>query len=155
MGGQTQLEAAKFIGISKSNITRWKNGARADPDFVVKVARAYGANVLEALVEAEFITEKEAQLREVAPTLDLEDISADALLDELQRRVDRFNFIKNLEITDEPDMTLEEAVDELEERRSMRPTPSVSPTSYSDDIPEDAVAYHDDEMGGTPDDFEP
>ncbi|MEJ4121407.1 helix-turn-helix domain-containing protein [Corynebacterium macginleyi] len=65
MGNQTQLEAARFIGISKSNITRWKDGARAAPDFVVKVARAYNANVLEALVEAEFITDKEANLKEV------------------------------------------------------------------------------------------
>lgn len=65
MGAQTQLEAANYIGIAKSNITRWKNGAPAAPEFVVKVARAYRANVLEALVEAEFITQEEAGLREV------------------------------------------------------------------------------------------
>lgn len=65
MGDQSQLEAANHIGISKSNITRWKNGAPAAPEFVVKVARAYGANVLHALVEAEFITREEADLHEV------------------------------------------------------------------------------------------
>ena len=31
MCDQSQLEAAKFIGISKSNITRWKDGARTAP----------------------------------------------------------------------------------------------------------------------------
>lgn len=65
MEGETQQDAANRIGISKSNITRWKAGARADPDFVVKVARAYDVNVLEALVEAEFITAEEANLRTV------------------------------------------------------------------------------------------
>ncbi|WP_151530566.1 MULTISPECIES: hypothetical protein [Corynebacterium] len=150
IGDSTFSQAAVKAGFDKSAFTRWKKGTPADPAFVVKLARAYEANVLEALVEAEFITEEEAQLREIAPTLDLEDVSADALIDELQRRVDRFNFIKNLEITDEPDMTLGEAVDELEERRSNKHSPRVSPpTAYSDDIPEDAVAdssdYHEEE----------
>lgn len=59
ISGQTQQEAADKVGISKSNFTRWKQGARADPGFVVKIARAYNVNVLEALVEAEFLTEDE------------------------------------------------------------------------------------------------
>ncbi|MDD7587233.1 MAG: hypothetical protein SPK00_07885 [Corynebacterium glucuronolyticum] len=89
MGDQSQLEAAKFIGISKSNITRWKDGARAAPDFVVKVARAYDTNVLKALVEAEFITEEEAGLKEVyIGGLRLEDATNGQLLDEILRRSD-------------------------------------------------------------------
>ena len=60
MGNETATEAAKKSGISSSNFTRWKKGANADPEFVVKIARAYNANVLDALVAAEFITEKEA-----------------------------------------------------------------------------------------------
>lgn len=89
MGGQTQLEAARFIGISKSNITRWKDGARAAPDFVVKVARAYNANVLEALVEAEFITEEEAQLREInVGGVTLSDSTNEELLKEILSRSD-------------------------------------------------------------------
>lgn len=62
MGDDTPTVAAKNAGISASNFTRWKQGARADPDFVVKLARAYQANVLEALVAADFITEEEAGL---------------------------------------------------------------------------------------------
>lgn len=89
MGDQTQLEAARFIGISKSNITRWKDGARAAPDFVVKVARAYNANVLEALVEAEFITEEEAQLREInVGGVTLSDSTNEELLKEILSRSD-------------------------------------------------------------------
>lgn len=60
MGNQTAKEAAALTGVSASNFTRWKKGARADPDFVVKIARAYNSSVLRALVEAEFITEEEA-----------------------------------------------------------------------------------------------
>lgn len=60
MGEDTPTVAAKKAGISASNFTRWKQGARADPDFVVKIARAYHGDVLEALVAADFITSEEA-----------------------------------------------------------------------------------------------
>ena len=62
MRDDTATKAAKKTGISASNFTRWKQGANADPEFVVKVARAYNVNVLRALVEAEFITEEEAAI---------------------------------------------------------------------------------------------
>lgn len=61
--GDTAQDAARRAGFDKSAFTRWKKGANADPEFVVKLARAYRANVLEALVEAEFITDSEASLR--------------------------------------------------------------------------------------------
>lgn len=89
MDGQTQQEAADRAGISKSNFTRWKQGARADPDFVVKIARSYGANVLKALLEAEFITEKEAGLRTVqlgGPGL--QQATNEQILNEIMRRSD-------------------------------------------------------------------
>mgnify|MGYP002719258818 CR=1 FL=1 len=62
INGMTMRDAAKQAGFNQSAFTRWKNGAKADPDFVVKFARAFHLNVLEALVEAEFITEEEAAL---------------------------------------------------------------------------------------------
>lgn len=85
MHGETQQDAANRIGISKSNITRWKAGARADPDFVVKVARAYEVNVLEALVEAEFITEEEASLHRVDRSQN--SLTNEELIDEVARRL--------------------------------------------------------------------
>lgn len=134
MGDQSQLEAAQFIGISKSNITRWKDGTRAAPDFVVKVARAYNANVLEALVEAEFITEEEANLREVrVGGLLLSEATDEQLTGELLRRL-------NL-IDDSP-------VDDLAARRSNRNISRVDFTAYgvADDSPDE---------GGNPDDYVP
>jgi hypothetical protein len=63
--GRTFKDAAKIAGFDQSAFTRWKDGAAAKPEFVVKFARAYNRNVLEALVEAEFITEQEAGLQKV------------------------------------------------------------------------------------------
>ncbi|MCK8670958.1 hypothetical protein M1M07_07485 [Rhodococcus sp. HM1] len=85
----TAQEAARRAQFSKSAFTRWKQGANADPEFVVKLARAYHANVLEALVEAEFITEDEAGLKEVAVGRSdlLASIPIDELMNELQRRI--------------------------------------------------------------------
>lgn len=65
ISGMTMRDAAKKAGFNQSAFTRWKNGAKADPEFVVKFARAFHLNVLEALVEAEFITDKEANLKQV------------------------------------------------------------------------------------------
>ncbi|MFC9786473.1 hypothetical protein [Rhodococcus sp. NPDC127528] len=89
MGDDNAMTAAKRAGISASNFSRWKKGANADPEFVVKIARAYHANVLEALVEAEFITEDEAGLTEVRVGEQelLRTIDMVSLMDELTRRV--------------------------------------------------------------------
>ena len=77
IGDMTMRDAAKKAGFNQSAFTRWKGGAKADPEFVVKFARAFHLNVLEALVEAEFITEEEAgtndsdqQRRQVAQKLE-------------------------------------------------------------------------------------
>ena len=70
MGDDTATKAAKKTGISASNFTRWKQGANADPEFVVKVARAYKVNVRRALVEANFITEEEAGFVKAKPGQD-------------------------------------------------------------------------------------
>ncbi|MGB3301436.1 MAG: hypothetical protein WBA98_01945 [Gordonia sp. (in: high G+C Gram-positive bacteria)] len=66
IGDDTAQDAARRAGFDKSAFTRWKKGAGVGPEFVVKLARAYQANVLEALVEAEFISETEAKLREIS-----------------------------------------------------------------------------------------
>ncbi|MGX7906689.1 helix-turn-helix domain-containing protein [Corynebacterium propinquum] len=128
MGDQTQLEAARFIGISKSNITRWKDGARAAPDFVVKVARAYNANVLEALVEAEFITEEEAQLREInVGGVTLSDSTNEELLKEILSRSDaqaRYLFGNDGDID------------------TIGLAPHLTPVEDMDEMPERAVAYN-------------
>lgn len=66
IGSDTAQDAAKRAGFSKSAFTRWKQGANADPEFVVQLARAYNVNVVEALAESGLITDDEAALRVVS-----------------------------------------------------------------------------------------
>ncbi|NKR41966.1 hypothetical protein GS503_14220 [Rhodococcus hoagii] len=89
MGDDNAMTAAQRAGISASNFSRWKKGANADPEFVVKIARAYHANVLEALVEAEFITDSEAGLTKVpvGHAKAIRESSMEELVDELQRKI--------------------------------------------------------------------
>ena len=144
IGGSTYSEAAEKAGFDKSAFTRWKKGARADPDFVVKIARAYGVNVLEALVEAEFITDEEAALTTIAPQLDLAQIDAQELLDELQHRVDAIRYL--LELEEGGDRKLAAIID----RSNV-----VDFQSARGDIPQDAVADHSpEEEEGDPSDYD-
>ncbi|WRS29657.1 hypothetical protein U6G28_09030 [Actinomycetaceae bacterium MB13-C1-2] len=90
IGNDNYVEAASKAGFDKSAFTRWKQGAKADPAFAVKLARAYNANVIHALVVSGLLTNAEAQLKEVTlkDSKYLEKIPADELLAELRRRID-------------------------------------------------------------------
>lgn len=66
LNGMSALEAGRKAGFDSSAFTRWKKGARPDVDFVVKFARAFDLPVVQALVAAGFITDEEANVREVA-----------------------------------------------------------------------------------------
>lgn len=99
IGNATAKEAAQKSGISASNFTRWKQGANADPEFVVKIARAYDANVLEALVEAEFITADEAgskpasgDLVDVVRTLSPELLRVRSMADALEKLLEKLEY---------------------------------------------------------------
>ncbi|PLV98781.1 hypothetical protein BRL53_09130 [Corynebacterium ulcerans] len=130
IGDSTYSQAATKAGFDKSAFTRWKKGARADPDFVVKIARAYNANVLEALVAAEFITEAEAKLREIkVGGIALSDASNQQLLDEIIRRSDPE---ANLLFGDPTGESIDyQQRDDLAKRRRSTPAtpPSVKPLS--------------------------
>ncbi|AYR01555.1 transcriptional regulator [Arthrobacter phage Seahorse] len=84
--GMTAKEVADRAGFDQSAMTRWKNGANADPKFVVQFARAFNQNVLMALAQADLITDEEADLREVK--IGVEDMTTQQLLEELARRID-------------------------------------------------------------------
>lgn len=123
MGDDTATKAAKKTGISASNFTRWKQGANADPEFVVKVARAYKVNVLRALVEANFITEKEAGFIKEKPGQD---------------EAELFEALQKLKSAIEESEGVVKSM--AEERR--RRTPHLVPVSEPDDsMPLGAVAY--------------
>lgn len=82
-------EIADRAGFDKSNVTRWKQGANADPLFVVKFARAYGRPVAEALVASGLITSQEASVTEVRVGIQdaLDSASDEELIDALRRRL--------------------------------------------------------------------
>jgi hypothetical protein len=82
----TAKEVADRAGFDQSAMTRWKNGANADPKFVVQFARAFNQNVLMALAEAEMITDEEADLHELK--VGVQDMTTQQLLEELARRID-------------------------------------------------------------------
>lgn len=85
--GSTMRDAAHKAGFDQSTFTRWKKGARPDPDFVLKFARAFHLNVLEALVKAGFITDDEAKLRQVETGgVRLRQAANEELLAEILRR---------------------------------------------------------------------
>jgi transcriptional regulator with XRE-family HTH domain len=84
--GMTAKEVADRAGFDQSAMTRWKNGANADPKFVVQFARAFNQNVLMALAQADLITDEEADLHEVK--IGVQDMTTQELLEELARRID-------------------------------------------------------------------
>lgn len=62
--GETRTQSAERVGINLSNYTRWAAGTLPKPEVAVRFARAYGENVLNALVALGLITEEEASLTE-------------------------------------------------------------------------------------------
>jgi transcriptional regulator with XRE-family HTH domain len=82
----TAKEVADRAGFDQSAMTRWKQGANADPRFVVQFARAFHQNVLKALAEAELISDDEASLHEVK--IGVEQMTTHQLLEELANRID-------------------------------------------------------------------
>lgn len=62
--GETRTESAKRVGIDLSNYTRWAAGTLPKPEIAVRFARAYHANVLQALVALGLISDDEARLTE-------------------------------------------------------------------------------------------
>lgn len=87
--GMTARDVATRAGFDESAMTRWKKGLNADPRFVVQFARAFHQNVLLALVEADLITEDEADIHEVK--IGVEDMTTHQLLEELAKRIDNGN----------------------------------------------------------------
>ena len=120
-------DAAKKAGFNQSAFTRWKGGAKADPEFVVKFARAFNLNVLEALVEAEFITEDEAkfkaapidtELRSAIRDIEVSGLELAHIAKEMYRTAERIN-------------ALSEKDDELAARRSDNDAGDVHPVPYA------------------------
>ena len=104
---------AKKAGIPRRTIYHQLERGTFPIDSIIKITDAYGANVLDALVEAEFITEDEAALKEVAPDVvaALRLASDEQLTDEVLRRL---RIVRNHSLYDTP-------IDELARRRAPAP----------------------------------
>jgi len=83
--GALGVEIARKAEFDPSAISRWKRGDNSKVAFAIKFARAYDRNVLEALVEAEVITEAEAKLHDVK--LGVGDLTTVELLEEVLKRL--------------------------------------------------------------------
>jgi DNA-binding LacI/PurR family transcriptional regulator len=61
-GDHNQAQVAAHAGVDQATVSRWlRGGAIGRGSRVANFARAYDANVLEALVAAGYITEEEAR----------------------------------------------------------------------------------------------
>lgn len=85
--GDRQIDIAARSGIDQTTISRWLNEQRGRmrAETVVQFARAYDANVLEALVAAGVITSAEAGVPARA-RVDVSTIATSTLLREVSRR---------------------------------------------------------------------
>ena len=83
--GASGVEIGRKAQFDPSAISRWRRGDKPDVSFALKFARAYGRNVLEALVEAEVISPSEAKLHEVQ--IGVCDLTTVELLEEVLKRV--------------------------------------------------------------------
>lgn len=84
--GEGQAEIARRVGVDRSAITRWRNGAGADARFAIKFARAYGRPPVEALVAAGLLEPEEADVTTVRAHAG--DLSNRELIAELDRRLE-------------------------------------------------------------------
>ena len=85
-GDVQNTEIADRVGIDKSDLTRWARGSRPTVEFVLKFARKYKQPVIVALAAAEYITDSEADIREVK--VGVRDLSTVDLARELLERVE-------------------------------------------------------------------
>jgi hypothetical protein len=87
-GDADQAQIASWAGVNASTVSRWKTGKQAaGPEAAVAFARARRRPVLEALVAAGFLTEKEAKVRP-AGTPDLSQLTNDELLKLVRARME-------------------------------------------------------------------
>lgn len=143
--------ASQKSGYAQTTLQRQIDKGQLSPEMVIALCRAYDRSPVTGLIETGYIQPWEAE--GVSIPFALEQASNQQILDEIMRRSDpeaAYLFTN----TDHP-----EAIglpDELSARRKSNiTTPGVSDDGYIDGMPDDAVAYGHDEVGGTPDDFEP
>jgi transcriptional regulator with XRE-family HTH domain len=88
--GARQTAISRAAGVDKSTVWRWKaDKATPSPEAAIRLARAYGRPVAEALVASGAITAEEASITEVARENTPADLDDDELIEEVRRRMQR------------------------------------------------------------------
>ena len=87
--GLTQVQVSEKTGLAQTAISRWLREDTLVPqaEYVVRFARGFGQNPVEALIVAGYITAAEAGAVTVVPT-SISEFTEAELLDELRRRVE-------------------------------------------------------------------
>lgn len=166
--GATKLEVATKTGIANSTLAHQYRLNQLSATTVIAVAKAYGYNVVEALVDTGFLTPEDAQLPESPSPASLSD---QELIRELARRIDdtpshwdgtfedvfeRNNvipmYVRNNVYIREDDVSEDEYGEVLHASAH-----ELNPDSgkYEEIMPPDAVADDSEEVGGSLDDLDP
>lgn len=85
-GHALQNDVADAMGVDQSSVSRWRKGSRPSYEMAVALARAYSRSPIEALIAAGYVDAAELDLP-IEVNSSLTDISADALLAEVARRL--------------------------------------------------------------------
>lgn len=85
-------QLARFIDVTPATVSRWKAGTNPGPAEVVRAARAFGANVVEALVAGGVLGSDETEEYRRGQ-ISLADVPMAALLDELRQRFDEMEVL--------------------------------------------------------------
>lgn len=86
-GGDSLRAIAKRIDVSPSTISRYvERNNTLSPEHVIKISRAYGVSVVDALVDTGHLMEYEADLAGVSTALGY--ATNEQILEEMMRRVD-------------------------------------------------------------------
>lgn len=85
-------QVAMFVEVTPATVSRWKGGQKPGAAEVVRTARAYGANVVDALVAGGILGENEAEAYR-GGQISLADVPLAALLDELRQRFDAMEML--------------------------------------------------------------
>lgn len=87
--GATQVAIAAAAGVDKATVYRWKAGVSPPrPEVAIRLARAYGRPVAEALVASGAITAEEAAITEVVKEIDVQALDNQTLVGEITRRLE-------------------------------------------------------------------
>lgn len=106
-GDMTAKQFASHVGISAPTLSRWRHGARPDPNLVISVARAADANIVSALVASGHLSLDEVEAYATGQLV-LADIPMTTLLQEV---ISRLNDLER-GISPTPPQTAAEAAEE-------------------------------------------